>query len=73
MGTRHWPEDADEAVEKLESEIKELKFKLNGYLKEASRCAIHANTSILNNAYPQANGAILLSIHHINEALALTE
>ena len=24
MGTRHWPEDADEAVEKLETKIAEL-------------------------------------------------
>lgn len=24
MGTRHWPDDADEAVEKLEARIKEL-------------------------------------------------
>lgn len=24
MGTRHWPEDADEAVEKLEQRIDEL-------------------------------------------------
>ena len=34
MGTRHWPEDADEEVERLEKRIRELETAIRQYLRE---------------------------------------
>jgi peptidoglycan hydrolase CwlO-like protein len=34
MGTRHWPEDADEEVERLEAENRDLEKSLNTWNKQ---------------------------------------
>lgn len=38
-------------------------------LIESKRCAEHATKAILGKSIPEANGAILLAIYHLDEAL----
>lgn len=54
MGTRHWPEDADEYVEKLQAEIAELREDVERY-----RFALE-NVRLLSARHHKEDWALLI-------------
>jgi hypothetical protein len=63
MGTRHWPEDADNEVERLEGIIKQLYNKL-----KIAEEALHTGIMSLKTGYPEYDSDDTLEI--LSEALA---
>ena len=58
MGTRHWPEDADEEVARLEAKLAEMQAEFNKareLLSESREDVVNSLNEYLNN--PHWNGA----------------
>lgn len=62
------PEFKVESESDTEALEAKLKIAVDGSL-EAKRCAEHASKAILGKSYPEANGAIMLCINHLEQAL----